>query len=227
MQTADIDEWISRACDDDFDPAAHGWIDENCESRGPPLQDSELTEAHNSLAIWRQPDDFRGLVNLLHRRTTSKIIFNNPRQKFLLDAWTLAEFAARLKAVEQVMLAGPKDRWPDGYVRIGGAAKNIEVTIALMPGRKMGEEYKFDTGIEFDPVEDWIARADAIPGALENAISKKVAKRYGSVSCLVVYLNLNDFGIRQHQTELVIAQTKRRHSHAFEGLFVLWKDKIY
>jgi hypothetical protein len=30
-----------------------------------------------------------------------------------------------------------------------------------MPGRRMGEEYKFTTGIQSDPVEDWAARADA------------------------------------------------------------------
>ena len=112
-------------------------------------------------------------------------------------------------------------------MRSQGAVKNVEVTIALMPGRKMGEEYKLATGIEFDPVEDWLARADAIPEALENAISRKIAKCYGSSAWLVVYLNLNDYGIRQQQTELVIAQLKRRHAHAFDGLFVLWKDRIY
>ena len=99
--------------------------------------------------------------------------------------------------------------------------------MALMPGRKMGKEYRTDDGIEEDPVEDWIARADAIPEALEAAIQKKIAKRYGGGVWLVIYLNLNDYGIRQQQTKLVIAQVKQRHANAFEALFVLWKDAVY
>jgi hypothetical protein len=68
----------------------------------------------------------------------SKVLFNNPRQKFLLDAWTLAEFAMRHKSIEQVRLAGPDERWPGGFVRGESVVENVEVTIALMPGRKMG-----------------------------------------------------------------------------------------
>jgi prophage maintenance system killer protein len=62
---------------------------------------------------------------------------------------------------------------------------------------------------------------------VEAAIQKKIAKRYGSGVWLVIYLNLNDYGIRQQQTELVIAQVKQQHANAFDALFVLWKDKVY
>jgi hypothetical protein len=91
----------------------------------------------------------------------------------------------------------------------------------------MGTEYRSENGIEDDPVEDWIARADAIPEALEAAIQKKIAKRYGGGVWLVIYLNLNDYGIREQQTELIIAQVKQKYANAFDGLFVLWKDKVY
>lgn len=227
MQDKSIENWISAACEDGFDPAAHGWLSDDHEPVDLPLQDSVLRDVHASLSAWHSPAKFQATVKTLHRRSSPKMIFNNPRQKFLLDAWTLAKFAVRLKAVDQVRLSGPNEQWPDGYVRADGKIKNVEITIALMPGRKMGEEYKVDTGIEFDPVEDWVARADAIPQALEKAIGKKIAKRYGSGAWLVVYLNLDEYGIRQNQTELVIAQVKRQHAQAFVGLFVLWKDKIY
>jgi hypothetical protein len=69
--------------------------------------------------------------------------------------------------------------------------------------------------------------SNAIPQALEMAIRKNVAKRYGSRLWLVIYLNLNDYGIRQRQTELIIAQVKQKHASAFNALFVLWKDKLY
>ena len=103
-----------------------------------------------------------------------------------------------------------------------------------MPRRKMAEEYRTNNGIEDDPVEDWVARADAIPEALEVAIRKKIAKPAmagggggGGGGGLVIYLNLNDYGIRQQQTELVIAQLKQKYANAFDALFVLWKDKAY
>jgi hypothetical protein len=31
-------------------------------------------------------------------------------------------------------------KWPDGYVRLGKKTENVEVTIALIEGRRMGEE---------------------------------------------------------------------------------------
>lgn len=229
MGDNDLDDCISDACDDDrFDPAAHGWLDEHDDTpAAPPLQDSELRPAHVSLTIPRSPRDFQATVRALHRRTTSKVLFNNPRQQFLLDAWTLAEFAIRFKSADQVWLSGPDDQWPDGYVRVDPTTMNVEATIADMPGRKIGKEYQTASGIEEDPVEDWIARADAVPDALEAAIQKKIAKRYGGGVWLVIYLNLSEYGIRQQQTELAIAQAKQKHANAFDALFVLWKDKVY
>ena len=71
-------------------------------------------------------------------------------------------------------------------------------------------------------------------GFLENqicrsptAIKKKIAKRYGSSSWLVVYLNLSEYGIRQHETVRVIVALKYRYADAFERLLMLWKDKLY
>lgn len=43
----------------------------------------------------------------------------------------------------------------------------------------------------------------------------------------MIYLNLNEYGIRQHQTELIIVQMKQKYASAFDALFVLWKNKIY
>jgi hypothetical protein len=168
MESGEIERWLEAACcDDGFDPAAHGSLDEEEDESppGPPLRDDELNGAHSTLAVPRSPRDFQAVVKGLHRRTTSKVLFNNPRQKFLLDAWTLAELAIRFGSVEEVRLAGLQERWPDGYVRVGGLIKSVEATIADMPGRKMGKEYRSNNGIEPDPVEDWISRANAVPQA--------------------------------------------------------------
>lgn len=159
-------------------------------------------------------------------RCRSSEIFNNPRLNFLLDAWTLAEFTKH-KPVDQVRLCRPSERWPDGQVRIGKEIKNVEITVALTAGRKMGDEYRPSLKkFTFDPVENWAARAESIPNALEKAISRKVAKRYGGGIWLVVYLNINDGGIRQREIEQTIMTIKQRHGQAFDSLFVIWKDKL-
>jgi hypothetical protein len=78
-------------------------------------------------------------------------------------------------------------------------------------------------------LDDWVARADSIPEYLDKAIGDKV-NRYGAArnACwLVVYLNIDEWGIRQTQIEQVIADTIFRYRDRFENLSVLWKGKLY
>jgi hypothetical protein len=169
--------------------------------------------------------DFRRAVHKLHKRCRSEEIFNNPRLNFLLDAWALAEFV-RQKAVDEVRLADPSEQWPDGYVKIGEKVENVEATMAIMPGRRLGAEYRFPDKLELDPVDNWVERAEAIPGSLEKAINAKAQKRYGSKMWLVVYLNINEYGISQAKTEQAIADIKQRYAQSFDQVFVIWKDKL-
>jgi len=63
--------------------------------------------------------------------------------------------------------------------------------------------------MRFDPVEDWHARADSIPGYLDTAIRDKVS-RYGarySDCWLVGYLNIDEGAFRQREIEQVITET--------------------
>ena len=43
---------------------------------------------------------------------------------------------------------------------------------------------------------------------------------------LVIYLNMSEWGIRQAETELAIAQIKQQNAESFDQLFVIWKDKL-
>jgi hypothetical protein len=227
MSDDDIEKWIDAACDDGWDPSKDGWGPsefDDAES-GPPLSAAEVDAVRANLARWRSPLDFRRAVHKLHKRCRSEEIFNNPRLNFLLDAWALAEFV-RYRAVDEVRLADPSEQWPDGYVKIGEKVENVEATMAIMPGRRLGAEYRFPGKVELDPVDNWVERAEAIPGALERAITAKAEKRYGSKMWLVVYLNMSEYGIRQHETELAIAEIKQRHAGSFDQLFVIWKDKL-
>jgi hypothetical protein len=77
-----------------------------------------------------------------------------------------------------------------------------------------------------DPVQEWSKRAQAAPGALDEAIKRKIAKHYGAAAWLVVYLNINDGGIGQQSVEQQIAAVKHRYANSFSKLFVIWKDKL-
>jgi hypothetical protein len=43
----------------------------------------------------------------------------------------------------------------------------------------------------------------------------------------LVYLNISEYGIRQKETEAVIAEVKTRYGQAFEAISVLWKGRLY
>ena len=63
--------------------------------------------------------------------------------------------------------------------------------------------------------------------ALRAAVERKVKKRYGSSATLLVYLNISEWGIRQNETERIIAEVQVEHASSFERLVVLWKHRLY
>jgi hypothetical protein len=228
MSGDDIDKWIDAH---GWDLSEDGWVSEFEDLKsGPPLSDHELQSARADLARWRSPIDFRRAVAGLHKRCCARD-FMSPKATFLRDAWTLAKFV-RHKSVDQVRLADPSDRWPDGYVKIDQTIENVEVTMAPMPGRKMWDEYQPNAKPEYDPDHNRVKRAEAIPAALEKAITDKLKRQYGSKMWLVVYLNINaGYGSagereRQAETERAIAEIKQRHAGSVEQLFVIWNDKL-
>ena len=197
--------------------------DDDDEPVGPPPTESELNAAQQLLVHWQSPDDFSNTTLAMCKRCRSADYFNRPRLKFLHDAYVLAKFA-RLQEADSVRLES--DQWPDGFIKLQGETYNIEVT-STHGGRKLGQEYRHVRGPTLDPVEDWIERADSIPKYLDEAISGKRQKNYASPCWLVVYLNISEYGIRQLETEQVIAAAKARYAAAFVDVSVLWKGKLY
>jgi hypothetical protein len=65
------------------------------------------------------------------------------------------------------------------------------------------------------------------PAALKARVEGKAKKRYGSRATLLVYLNISEYGIRQKETEKIIAEIKAEHAPDFEQIIVLWKDRLY
>jgi hypothetical protein len=181
----------------------------------------ELKLAHESLSLWHHPSAFAEYVD----KWPSNIVV---RTRFLQEAWVLAEFAKRVE-VQRLRLSCPSEQWPDAYVKIGGISRYVEITEVLEPDRRRDDELRDEDvpDVWLDPVENWVARANAIPGALRTRLQRKAQKRYGSPVVLLVYLNISEWGIRQTETEQTIADLKAEHGSAFEQIVVLWKDKLY
>jgi hypothetical protein len=188
--------------------------------------ENELAEAHQELARWQSPADFMALIEKWGSQTPKEVFLGSPGG-FLREAWVLAEYIKRV-GVDRVRLSDPDERWPDGYIEIVGVAKSVEITEVMEPTRRRGDELKNpDPAIQMDPVENWVARAEAIPAALSNRIEGKAKKRYGSLAMLLVYLNISEYDIRQKETEQIIAEVKAQYTSTFESIVVLWKERLY
>jgi hypothetical protein len=105
----------------------------------------------------------------------------------------------------------------------------IEITEAMEPGRRRGQEYRWENinkVPEADRPEDWCTRAAQIPNALGAAIMKKVEKKYGKKSVLVVELNINDC-LLHAETVAAILALKAQYANSFQEICVIWKRTLY
>jgi len=81
MTGDDIDKWIDATLEG-WDPSKEGWGPSEFDDveAGPPLSIDELKRAHEDLAVWHSPLDFRRTVARLHKRCRSSEIFNDPKR---------------------------------------------------------------------------------------------------------------------------------------------------
>jgi hypothetical protein len=188
----------------------------------------ELEEAREALSHWQSPDEFVTTVEALDKRVLSSELFNMPQLQFICDASVLGSFV-RLRQPTSVRLVAPPEEWPDGQVRLSnGELVNVEITEADIEGRRRGEEYKVGAPIRADgSVYNWARNAAAVPDALERAIKRKIGRNYKPAPALLVYLNLNEYGIWQAETEASLKAVKERYRASFGDLFILWKEKLY
>jgi hypothetical protein len=95
----------------------------------------------------------------------------------------------------------------------------------------MGDEYRArmcaGTRAEDDPYEDWIARYDEVPASLECGATLKARGNYDPSYGLVMYLNLQEYGIRQAEIEGCMAAATAPAKDHFREVWVLWKGTSY
>lgn len=180
-----------------------------------------------SLSAWRSPDEFDGIMRNVRSQVTPYVLFKSPAWGFWRDAWALGRFAPLIGA-DQLQLTAPSEQYPDGRVRLGSEILDVEVTEAMMPGRKRADEYAPDAPrMQHDTAEACDRRRDELPKALDEAIGKKARKLYGQKPTLLVYLNIDaDDGYREAETRTIIKRIKEQYAASFRGLHVLWGNEL-
>jgi hypothetical protein len=97
-----------------------------------------------------------------------------------------------------------------------------------IPSDGAGDEYREGIGdVEDDSVEEWAARAEQASAWLEAACRKKLNKLYSARANLVIYLNLNEFGIRQQSVQGCFPAVTEKVKDSFDAVWVLWKEAAY
>jgi hypothetical protein len=193
------------------------------------LTRTELESYKATLGQWQSPEDFIRIVGELMDEVGSLQFFTDAQIGFGRDAWVAAKLASTF-GPDSVRL-GP-DRWPDCEMRIEGDVRQFEMTEADIPDRRRGDEYKAAAanpldGPKLDPVEDWIARAEQAPNALQFAAKEKARKGYPASARLVIYLNISEYGLMQKEIEAAMASSTAPAKDAFCQVWVLWKNRLY
>ena len=189
------------------------------------LEKDEVRRLNLHLNQWQTPEAMHRLVKVANHTLGSTYFFTQGGLAFIRDAWVAATFASA-RSADSVRLVS--DNWPDFELQLNGRVTAFEVVEADDPDRRRGDEYREDDGdVEYDPVEDWIVRAEQAPNWIKAAARKKAELNYCSGASLVIYLNLSEFGIRQRQVESCFRAETEIAKDAFDAIWVLWKDRAY
>src|SRR5262249_27377042 len=187
--------------------------DERAMAKKPPSVSSvELTQAYDELGAWSPPLNFQRKVDALNARVKNCEYFAAGRFKSLREAWVLAEFA-RLINADSVRLNLVERSPADGYVKISGDCREVQITEADREERRRGDEYNPERG-DYErcrsvPVNDAGDVAKVVCRAIENKM-----KKYPSLQILVVNQNLGVHGRPEEEMKLqsMIAAMKKKYA---------------
>ena len=190
----------------------------------PYMSVETLDDHFKWMSQWRSPREMNEYVDELMAAAGSKALFNKPGTTFILEAWIAGHFANVVGATTVRLI---DDQWPDLEVRLNDNLIRFEAIEADVPGRKRGDEYRQPPKMVEDPVEDWIARAEAVPGALQTAVRKKQAKLYSKHENLLIYLNIREYGIRHREIISAFPDATKDARDIFKSVWILWKEQAF
>lgn len=189
------------------------------------LSKSEIRDTKREFEKWHSSDSMKKLFDEVSTKLGSENFFNQSGLSFLREAFIACKFASAIEA-QKIRLV--QDNWPDFEIIANGKLLTFEIVEADDPIRKRGLEYRSDTlEIIDDPIEDWIARSNQAGDWIRSACQWKFEKHYTSGSNLVIFLNMNEWGIRQNEIVSIFPESTEIIKDSFDSVWILWKNKIY
>lgn len=196
------------------------------------LQPDQLEEHRAWLSQWRHPDAVQMYVDQVNVWMGATDFFTQPGINFLREMHTMSRFALA-QSYSQVRLSPIEP--PDAQAMASGVILDFEITEADLDGRRRGWEYQqaealtapFETLIEDDPYEDWIADMTAIPGALRRVVEGKCRKAYGPETRLLIELNIPSRSLPRDPITEGFADSTSAARGILHSVFVLWGAEVY
>ncbi len=194
----------------------------------PNLSRSEVEQHTKWLCQWRRPCETLSYVGRIVETVGDAALFNRGNLGFLRDAWAAGTFG-RIRRAHRVRLARPDP--PDFEMKFArGRARPFEFKEAILPGRPRGKEYlekemrriAGQSTLEHDPIEQWEKRRQQIPAALRDAVRTTLRKSYAPGTGLLIYLNIETFGLRRVETEATFTDAISALRDKFEQIWILW-----
>jgi hypothetical protein len=192
----------------------------DCADREP--SDDELSAAHEALTCWQTPQEFVAKVEAFAPLVRSSTLFNKSSAGFLLDAIPISEFTKR-RTAQLVRMVKQTERRNDGQIRNAGETIDIEVTEILDPGRKRGDEYRYEAEQGVRHLDPHLG--ETIVNQLAKGVKKKADKGYTTTPLLLVYLNILGGGRLGGEVEIAIERLRTEYANAFREICVLWGTK--
>ncbi|MEJ0011149.1 MAG: hypothetical protein WDM94_00715 [Bauldia sp.] len=193
------------------------------------LSRDRIVAAKKDIESFRPLEEFCAYSSELINLMPSDQFFVAAGMTFARDAWIASRVARGLDATRVRLVP---DNWPDFEIEVDGTSISFEATEVDLPDRRRSDEYRAVAAgttprMTHDPVEAWAARAAQIPAALQTAARSKAAKRYPPTADLVIYLNIDERGIRHEQIVDDLSENTKEASRAFRRVWVLWKATLY
>jgi hypothetical protein len=171
------------------------------------------------------PEKLKEIFEAQQENVTGSDFIRKPKYNLLKNIWCAFRFGLGYKKhVAQCWISVNKEENSDTdfFLKTKLGLFSFQTTVADVPGRRMGDEYK--------PTQNGISRLSTIGGKIEsnkwilNAVENKIKKRYFSLSKLnlLVYANFSSYEVNYQE----ISDTLQKHFGVFSSIWIITNDQI-
>ena len=196
-----------------------------------------LGRRRDEFTSWTTAKDMFSRADALMDEINPGNLFNVPQAKFITEAWGGAKFARILHGPDCRVRLHPDDR-PDFEIDPGRTNEPVlfEFTMAIYPGRRLGDEYRNWTGeieLEYEDAAPsaWKTRSLVLE-SIRAVANKKAAKMrvgdYPEGAQLLIYVNFSgaSYGAMAAPTANQMREATIDAGAKFDAVYLLWSDHV-